>query len=132
MGFVLRSLVLVTSLVLALPPGWCNFVPSQKSGKSEETPKKAHGGCCDLCHCQDREKPPPQHDKPIPLTRCCCYELDWLKPSPPEEIDSDPVLSVPLIIVDAHPSCFCVGVAADLTLPIPSPPLHVLKCVWLC
>jgi hypothetical protein len=130
--FVLRSLLTVCCLVLALPPGWCSIVSAPVARDKEVPPKKAHSGCCDLCHCKDREKPSPEPKQPAPPSRCCCYELDWLKPNPPVTAQADLSLVAFVTPLDNIPTVAPVGYDLDLSIPVPSPPLHVLKCVWLC
>jgi hypothetical protein len=104
---------------------------SEPRGK-EESPKKSHGGCCDLCHCKDRDKPPPEPKHPTPPSRCCCYELDWLKPNPPEKPAVDLLLFAFITPVDSASTCAVVRHDLALSIPGPSPPLYLLKCVWLC
>jgi hypothetical protein len=127
-----NSLILATSLVLVLPPGWCRFVclPIIRSAKAESP--QSHGGCCDLCHRQDREEPAPEPPKPPPPSRCCCYELDWLKPTPPKKIEADLSLAAYLTPMHDLPPRAVRPDGLGLSLPGPSPPLHILKCVWLC
>ena len=130
--FVLRSLSATCCLVLLLPPGWCSIVCAPVVESKGEGPKKTHGGCCDLCPCQDREKPPAEPNKPAPPSRCCCYELDWLKPKPPPRPVVDLSLFAFVTPADRAPTSATVRHELDLSIPVPSPPVHVLKCVWLC
>jgi hypothetical protein len=130
-AFVCRVLCTVGGLVLLLPPGWCNFVCQPAILGQVEGAKKTHGGCCDLCQCKDREKPPPEPNHPSLPCRCCCFECDWLKPNPPEKPVIDSSLSAFVLPQDAG-STRAVPHDLDLSLPGPSPPLHLLKCVWLC
>lgn len=115
-----------------MPPGWCSIVPAPVARDKEEPPKKTRGGCCDLCHCKDREKPSPEPKQPAPPFRCCCYELDWLKPNPPLTAQADLSLVAFVAPQDDIPIVAAAGYDLDLSIPVPSPPLDVLKCVWLC
>lgn len=127
-----RVVIAVSALTLILPPGWCSFVSFKKVEPRHETPTKVNGNCCDLCHCRKQEKPPAPIPELPPRTRCCCYELDWLKPPLSEQVDDDLTFSVPLDLTGQRFAPYAICAAADLSLPVPSPPLHVLKCVWLC
>jgi len=114
---------------LALPPGWCSIVFRPRA---EPAAPAKHGGCCAPCGVKDREKPPPPAPKPVPPARCCCYELDWLKPPPPVSVKADwgPVIFIsPDEDFRAEPS---LRLGPGLAICEPSPPLHVLNCVWLC
>lgn len=133
MGSVtLKSLVLAGSLVQLLPSGWCSIVTLPGVGGGNEAPKKDHGGCCDLCHCKDREKPPPEPSRPLPPPRCCCYELDWLKPPSQVKVEVDISFVVFLVPSDRLAMCGVLQHRLDVSTPVPSPPLQILKCVWLC
>jgi hypothetical protein len=133
-AFICRVLFAAGSLVLLLPPSWCNFVcrPAIWGKQNGDGAKKTHGWNCDLCQCKDRGKPPPEPNHPLPPSRCCCLELDWLKPSPPEKLVIDLSLSAFVAPQDSHSKCAAVRHETDLSIPGLSPPLHLLKCVWLC
>ena len=129
-----RRLILSASfLVMLLPPCWCGFVSVPTFRTTKETSKKPHSGCCDNCCCKGRKKPPPEPEQPVPPCRCCGYgcEVDWLKPNPPENPVVDSALFMFFVPQDLGSTCAVVH-DADLSIPGPSPPLHVLKCVWLC
>lgn len=130
--FALRTLLTLSCLVVLMPQGWCNYVPALCGKVKAEEPKKAHGGCCDLCQCKDREKPPPEPEAPSPPSRCCCYELDWLKPNPPLLVKADLPLVGFIVPVVGNPACADMLLEPGLTIHVPSPPIHVLNCVWLC
>lgn len=128
---LLRSLLTVCCLVLAMPPGWCSIVSAPVASDKEVPPNKAHGGCCDLCHCKDREKPSPEPKQPAPPSRCCCYEHDWLPPNQPVRVETNLSL-VAFVTLLNNPTVAAVRYDLDLSIPVPGPPLQVLKCVWLC
>jgi hypothetical protein len=130
-AFIRRFLLIACGIVVVPPPAWCQFVTFPQVHGKAETPKKAHDGCCDSCGCKDREKPPREPKHPVPACRCCCYELDWLKPNPPEK----PVVDLSLLaFLTPHSGSEFATLRHDLGLSLrgPSPPLHLLKCVWLC
>src|SRR5438552_895215 len=135
----LRSLVLVCSLTVALP-GWCCFVPIPKADENAQAPKKKTESCCDLCQCKDGQKPSadtrpessqtpsPKPPQPVPASRCCCYEPDWLKPNPPEKLAADFSVALVFLPVDCLPTCGVLLHSLDVSLPAAGPPLNVLKC----
>lgn len=131
-----RSLVVTCSLLQALPPGWCCCLGRadccRAAHASEETPGKP--GCC--CCCQEEaasESPQPAQDAPPrrPAQTCCCQR--------------EPTTSPRITVLDVDPAAVAFFTPADL-LPapkgrgeqrgvgffVPSPPLRVLQCVWLC
>ncbi len=125
----LRFLAILCCVNLALPPGWCRIVCPVRVG----SPVAAkHGGCCELCGCKDSEKPSPVTPEPTFPQRCCCYELDWLKPPPPvsTEVDLGPVVFV--TFADAFRAAPRLWLRPDLAIPVPSPPHRILHCVWRC
>ncbi len=129
-AFIRRVLSTACCLVLVLPPGWCRFASARGARDEEEAPQQAHGGCCDLRHCKDREKCPPEPKHPTSPSRCCCYERDWLKPNPPEVRVVD--LSLMAMVIPEESTCAVLRNQLCLSIPGPSPPLHLLKCAWLC
>ncbi len=129
---ILKSLVLASSLILALPPGWCNIVSLPTISSGDEAPKKDHGGCCDLCHCPDRDKPAPEPPQPVSPSRCCCYELDWLKPPLPVSTEADHAPVAIISFADAFGAAPRLWFHPDLAIHVPSPPHRILHCVWLC
>ena len=122
----------VCCLVLAMPQGWCGHLPALRGKVTGEAPKKLHGGCCDLCHCEDSEKPPPEPEAPAPPSRCCCYELDWLKPNPRVAVEADAALVGFVERVVGTLPHVSAPLEQGLTIHAPAPPIHLLKCVWLC
>jgi hypothetical protein len=124
----LRLLAVLCCVNLALPPGWCSmaFRP-----RAEPTAPAKHGGCCDSCGCKDRKKAPPAAPQPVRPARCCCYELDWLKPPPPVSVKADQVPAAFLPPDEAVRPASGVWSPSEV-IRGPSPPFHVLECVWLC
>jgi hypothetical protein len=131
-AFICRFVLSVCCLVLVLPAGWCRFVVGPAVSAKQEASKKAPGGCCDVCRCKEREKPRPEPKHPTAPSRCCCYELDWLKPNPPEK----PVVDLSLMAlpwpVDSASACSLLWYDPIRSIRGASPPLRLLKCVWLC
>src|SRR5262245_40479979 len=68
---VMRLLVLATSLLLALPPGWCATLPSHRTA-----PPPPKASCC--CSCKptaSSEHPNPKPTPPPPVKTCCRADL---------------------------------------------------------
>ncbi len=126
---VLRLLAVLCCVNLALPPGWCSVV---RLARAEPSSAAKHAGCCDLCGCPEREKPAPVPSEPTPPSRCCCYELDWLKPPPPDSAEGDPAPVAFFPFADAHRVAPLLWFRSDLAIPVPSPPHRILHCAWLC
>src|SRR5262245_14200997 len=142
----LTILVLVCSLPLILPRGWCCLFagPVRAALKKLAAPRPGRcpctgasccscaGGCC--CSCAV-ESAPARHgkpDTPRPVKHCPCSDRDTTLPSGPEKCDADllppdPVIG-PSLPVEPPP----IFARATLPFPSPPPPLHVLKCLWLC
>jgi hypothetical protein len=135
-GVTLNSLVLASSLVLLLPPGWCCFVPLPVITGVAKAAEQCRGGCrqagrCKVS-CKGKGKAPVQPPLPAPPCPYCCYEPDWLKPAPPEQVGADRSSVALAAPIDRPPAPTVLRHPLDLSLPDPSPPLHILKCVWLC
>lgn len=126
---VLRLLAVLCCVNLALPPGWCSIA---RPVRAEPPAVAKHAGCCDLCGCQDREKPAPVAPEPTPPSRCCCYELDWLKPPLPVSADVDRAPVALISFADAFRTAPRLWFQPDLAIPVPSPPHRILHCAWLC
>lgn len=124
--------MIASCLVLTMPQGWCSYFPALCAKLKGESAKKAHGGCCDLCRCKDSERPPPEPEAPSAPSWCCCYELDWLKPTPPLSVEPDLVPVGFLGPVVAIPASTSNPLEPGQIIFGPSPPVHVLNCVWLC
>jgi hypothetical protein len=133
----IRCLVLIYSLVLALPAGWCCMLPlpSAPAALRASAPIKPCGCCCG-CTMDEPASPPssPSRKTPVPSdpAKCCCADRHTIISSGPEQLGPDLMLvgSIPL---DEVLSAF-VGLLNDSPLsgPFPCRPLHILDCVWLC
>lgn len=128
----LQTLLIGCCLVLAMPQGWCSYFPALCGKVVGDYSKKAHGGCCDQCHCKDMEKPPHVPEAPSPPSRCCCYELDWLKPNPPLSVEADLWLVGVVVLEIGNPDSASKMLELGLTIHVPAPPIYLLNCVWLC
>lgn len=125
--FVRKLLVLCCGGLLVLPSGWCSNVPAFNA----DTQKSARA-CCDLCHCIKHEAPVEKTPKPVPPTKCCCYEKDSLKPPTPDRFDVH--FTFLGFVPPAEHSLCARGSVQELqiTVPVRFRRLHLLECVWLC
>jgi hypothetical protein len=121
MGSVFTQVAaVVTSLILALPPGWCGgFTRPEKPAKSS------------CCHAGDR-LPCHSPDSPVaPGGKCCCW-WDATTPNEPVRLGNTVALAVSIVGEKlAHQIDRSVAIE-QLPIYRSGPPLHVLHCVWRC
>jgi hypothetical protein len=121
-----RLLVLATSLLLALPAGWCCAAPTptEPESKSNVPP------CCQGRH-EDNSR-----DTSAPITphqNCeCCWAPQSSTPPSKTALPDVPLLVEPLAAVLAPMMRPTVEVPIETGLAFASPPLHVLLCTWVC
>lgn len=132
----MRPLVLVCSLLLAMPQGWCCILASYmpKATGTAATGSKGFTGCCP---CQPHQPGP--SDTPAPAekpsaptnTICPCADRHATLPDAPsvEQVDAGFVLFLPPLSLVAPGIGHRAAVAGR---DVPRRPLHVLHCVWLC
>ena len=126
----LTSLVLVCSLPLLLPRGWCCIFAGPVKAALTESPPPRLGCCC--CTGQPPPAEPRQPGPPRPVKHCPCYDRDTTLPSGPEKVAPNLLPSGAVIgpaLPEEAPAALVGPVPALLLLP---PPLHVLNCLWLC
>ncbi|MCY2986425.1 MAG: hypothetical protein NTY19_00915 [Planctomycetota bacterium] len=123
--FLHQLVAVVTTLVLALPPGFCGGLV--RHSLADTTPVKA--SCCHRAapdHPSDSKKAPAQ-----PGFQCCCSRDARLVEKPVQQTDA-PDLSLP---VAADYALVLGSVPGGKLVPAPDhfgPHLHVLHCVWRC
>jgi hypothetical protein len=133
MSALSRRFLLTACCLVLLPQSWCSFVAvAQGCGREKKTVSKAQSSCCDLCQCGNRQEPTPEPKRPIPSSQCRCCQLDWLKPKPPQNPVVDLSLFAFLAGLEADSTRPAVQRDLGMSIPGPSTPLHLLKCVWLC
>jgi hypothetical protein len=131
-----RTLGIVSSLFLALPPGWCCLVGPRDCcagpPRAREVPPSAGGCCC--CPEQttrDSSDPVPPHDPAKPCKSACCQREPSARPSVERHLPD--LAGLPLAGPFALPLVArAEAVASWPAFVILSPPRHVLHCVWLC
>ncbi len=139
MATLARSLALLSSLLLALPPGWCCSVGLAACGEKpplaekQENAPPSHKGCCCCPEALQTEPaesaPAPKPNKPV--TSCCCEKQPTALPDTgwhlPDWDVSPPAIPVArLSVVRGVPG------PTGRVFVASSPPLYVLHCVWLC
>jgi hypothetical protein len=120
-------LVHFCSFLLAVPVGWCCWLPTLRSSEKEP----------ECCCCAKPETPAPTKKQPeTPEAPSCCCD-----PQPAAILSKFNDRSH--VLVDALPAVFagasaelhttCIGLTSPIAfLNAPTPPLRVLHCVWLC
>jgi hypothetical protein len=138
---VRRSLVLVCSFLLVLPPGWCCHLVATACCQDPSIPDEApapvkHSEDC--CCCPEKQAPEtplpvPKPARPtLPCKQPCCWErlpvttLGSKTPTP------DPG-GVSFVMPAAEPILSThLAEAASREVRDALPSLHVLHCVWRC
>jgi hypothetical protein len=152
------ALVLLCALPLLLPRGWCcivagpvNVALARLAPSYPECCPRLGGQCCECsaCHCQGCSGggccscaprtpradtgQPDRPGPPRPFKRCPCAGRDTTLPSGPKQVSPDlpPPQAVAELALPGDALATFVGAAPALPSLRP-PPLHVLKCLWLC
>lgn len=130
--FLLRLASLACGLLLALPPGWCCLWlpgPARASAAPTEVPA---GPCCPCCN---HPAQPAEPAAPAPPQRCPCADREATTPEAvkPPALQAGDSLATPVPAADdLAPSAAPGGLVPASSLALPSAPLNVLHCVWLC
>ncbi|HEV3146634.1 MAG TPA: hypothetical protein VGZ47_22290 [Gemmataceae bacterium] len=138
MAMLTRSLVLLCSLLLALPQGWCCLVGAapccnqQQPAEKQELPAK-HKSCCCCQELTEHEcsKPVPAPKPGKPLKACCCEKALTALPNVERQLPD--LVALPLAVSVDVPLFHAVNRIESARRFAVSPfPLHVFHCVWLC
>ena len=135
-GTLLRLLAFMSSLLLALPPGWCCYVGQgdccKRQAQSENATPSHRGGCCG----PEQSAPEPTDPSPAPKPSkpgkaWCCERPPTAKPDSERHApDLNALPTTPLADLTTFGSCDAVSTSHWPTTS--SSRLHVLHCVWLC
>lgn len=120
-----RFLLLLPSLVLALPPCWCCMVAAPLKQDAPAQPQKT------CCHSQRPDSPkPPSERSPFPKS-CCPPSLSTTAPSVKSY---QPESMVPVAPPDSDVGSPTPAITPEVArhFSFDSPPLQLLHCVWLC
>jgi hypothetical protein len=126
MRMVTRLLVFATSLLLALPAGWCCAAPAPTASEA----KSSVPPCCQTQH-DDHSG---SSSAPIsPHQNCeCCWAPQSSIPPGKTVLPDFTLLVQPLDVVLASTMRPTAEAPLETSLPVASPPLHVLLCTWVC
>lgn len=117
----LRSLALLSGLLLALPPSWCCLLPTLSAEEDSSPP---------LCCCPAPPAPACPTQAPSPAL-CPCGDRDLKVPDAPAPFAPD-ATGLPGAVFD-HAAPSAAGILDVSTCAAAaSCPLHLLHCVWLC
>ena len=139
MGLLIRSLAFLSSILLALPGGWCcRFgLPCCDQGQPTESrpaapaPAKPTSCCCHQANQQKHNDPPPAPKPSTPVTGCFCEKAPTIAP---EVARLGPDLFLAPLATPADSPLSDAGDPSDLC-PVfdpPRSPLYISHCVWLC
>ena len=129
-----RILVLASSLLFALPPGWCCFITNFTPFSTNRSAASSLPPCCQH---KARQKATDSNEAPKPLQHgeCPCDERVSTAPdqAPAFTPDLDQATLLCSLDADAH-FMNIVGVATECPFdgPPPGSHLHILLCVWRC
>lgn len=121
-SFVFQLVALATSLVLALPPGWCSGLMQHEPAQS--APVKAT-----CCH---QDKPCDSQEAPARPTIECCCSWDATAPEKSVQPTDTPTPALPVVVAGRTPNLGCLAGESVIAPFHSGPRLHVLQCVWRC
>lgn len=125
-SFLLKLVAVASSLVLALPPGWCSGFMRHEGA----VPAPAKTACC---HQTAKDQPSGSKQPPAaPAVECCCQREATVpeKSAQPTEVSS---LALPLVADDALADLSVLARGEAAAAPFRSGPRpHALQCVWRC
>ena len=124
-----RILVLICSLQLALPQGWCcQLIASAAKSVAETATSEAT--CHSCCH---RNAVPEPTEKPTEPSKgdCSCTARDTLLPDTVKQINADFFVYLP-VPGNVTPITAIAADTAEFDHSLPTCPLHVIHCLWLC
>lgn len=120
---LLSWLVLACSLLFVLPRGWCCIFAALAS---QATPAKR--SCC----APDAPADTPASPQPKPAKCCPCDGRDTLR-SQPESTPAPEALPCAWSVESPLPALMAHALVEPISDTFgPPPPLHLLKCSWLC
>ena len=130
MSFMARSLMLVSGILLALPPGWCGcLTESSCCAKAIETKPKDKPCCC----CPEETDPAePLPPKPIKSNQLCCCAKPPSVLTKAERVVPDPFAALAPSIFAPRISPPTSSLIGEVVAIDSSPSLRVLHCVWTC
>jgi hypothetical protein len=129
-SFFVRSLVLVCSLPLTLPSGWCCMISLRLF-----TPTRSAGApmvrtCCG--HCKHAQTPKTPSPKPLPPGKCPCTDRNLTVQDSLRDVGVELTSLLPAAIIDLSFFHAPLEKVSPNTFPFLSISLQPLHCTWLC
>jgi hypothetical protein len=132
----LRWSVLLCSLSLVLPGGWCCMLKPFFVQRGVKRPVVLVVSCCCCCERPAENQPADDQDAPkpapLPAGKCPCSGRYCTSPNGPTTIDADFSFAAPMIPPADQAALPGTPRIVSLDLPPPDPLLHLQLCVWLC
>jgi hypothetical protein len=126
----LAAVVLLCSLPLILPRGWCCiFAGPVKAAMTRSAPPRAR--CCS-CAGGPASADPKKPDPPQPVKHCPCSDRDTTLLAGSAMGDTDLLPPEPVADLTLPREALTVFLKTDSAYHFHAPPLHLLKCLWLC
>src|SRR5262245_43108747 len=122
-----RCLILLCSLVLVLPPGWCCMASHPDTQRAEAK------RCCGCSHCQRTDVPTPV-PKPPPVEpfNCPCFDRNSTPPSSPKPLAADAIAVGPRWEFEFEVACVGSPRLDQISPILANSPRHLVYCTWLC
>jgi len=124
-ALLFKLLMLVSTLHLALPSGWCCVASARQVEAEAEAPKP---GCC----CHTEQETPGEKPASLPPARQCCQPVVSTPAPEPTQTHPDLTVTSALVLPEAAAALPVVVALANQQVIVTSPPLHVFLCVWRC
>jgi hypothetical protein len=122
-----RFLVLLSSLVLVPPPGWCCLV-ARPAPESRQTKT-----CCGCPHCQRSEAQTSRSEQPpAESSKCPCFDRHTTLSDASRPLATDATVVTTLVVPAALPPGAGLVCPDRAVAPLASSSLHLIHCVWLC
>lgn len=129
---LMRVVAVVCGVFIALPSGWCCMVGAATVAASVRCPAPPKA-CC-KCGCPTDPAPGKSDHKPAQNdpSRCCCADKATVKQDDGAYVHDVTFVGSPFFSLPVSDNGGGGSPCGRFAVPVPSPPLHVLKCVWLC
>ena len=123
---IMRQTLVYSALSIALPIGWCCWLPTFAYASGEGSKKPT---CC--CCKEESTTKPAKPSPPVPIA-CCCEPMPATMPKVFDEYPDLDLLVTDLSL--AHDDFIAEFKPRHSAINLfgPSPPLNLLHCVWLC
>jgi hypothetical protein len=139
MTSLIRSLVVCNAMLLALPQGWCCYVPTRSDPIKDKVTSKA-AGCChrssgpSCCRHSQAPTEKPSESVPSPNKPCqtCCWQAVAIAKPNPKSVELEAGFSALASISPPAPQVAGSATQVSSGLHFHSSPLYLINCLWLC